>query len=272
MSTIETVRPQQSPFVSAGGNERRAPGFVADTWNVMTRELKPMLREPASVFFAMVQPLVFLALFAPLLPDVGSGSALQWFVPGIIAMTALMGASMTGSNLTLEMNTGSHERLLVSPLRRSSLLVGRALKEVVPVLVQGVIIVAVVTPFSFDLHVVGVLVGLLVVAVFAVGIGSLSFALALVSKGQDWLFWTVQQTLIFPLLLLAGVLLPVDDGAPGWLRVLADLNPLSYIVEAERALFAGQFPLGTVAAGAGAAAGVALVGLVVGLRTMRRAD
>ena len=105
----------------------------------MTRELRPMLREPASVLFAMVQPLVFLALFAPLLPDSSAfgGSALQWFVPGIIAMTALMGASMTGSNLTLEINTGSHERLLVSPLRRSSLLVGRALKEVVPMLAQG---------------------------------------------------------------------------------------------------------------------------------------
>ena len=99
-----------------------APGFLSDPWNVMTRELKPMLREPASVLFAMVQPLVFLALFAPLLPDSSAfgGSALQWFVPGIIAMTALMGASMTGSNLTLEINTGSHERLLVSPLRRSS--------------------------------------------------------------------------------------------------------------------------------------------------------
>ncbi len=48
----------------------------------------------------MVQPLVFLALFAPLLPDAGTGSALQWFVPGIISMTALMGASITGSNLT----------------------------------------------------------------------------------------------------------------------------------------------------------------------------
>ncbi|HWM72464.1 MAG TPA: ABC transporter permease, partial [Nocardioides sp.] len=51
-------------------SEFRAPGFLADTWNVMVRELKPVFREPASVLFAMVQPLVFLGLFAPLLPDV----------------------------------------------------------------------------------------------------------------------------------------------------------------------------------------------------------
>jgi ABC-2 type transport system permease protein len=271
-TTDVTPAATRTPLPSYDGPEVE-PGFLADTWNVMTRELKPMLREPASVLFAMVQPLVFLALFAPLLPDSSAfgGSALQWFVPGIIAMTALMGASMTGSNLTLEINTGSHERLLVSPLRRSSLLVGRALKEVVPMLAQGVLIVAVVTPFDFDLHVGGVLVGLAVLALFSVGIGALSFALAIVSEGQDWLFWTVQQTLIFPLLLLAGVLLPLD-GAPGWLRFLADLNPLGYIIEAERALFAGSFPADTVGYGALAAAAVAAVGLVVGLRTMRRSS
>ncbi len=253
-------------------DDTQDPGFVAHTWNVMTRELKPMLREPASVLFAMVQPLVFLALFAPLLPDVGSGSALQWFVPGIIAMTALMGASMTGSNLTLEINSGSHERLLVSPLSRSSLLVGRALKEVVPMLAQAVLIIAVVTPFSFELHLGGTLLGLLILSLFSVGVGALSFALAIVSEGQDWLFWTVQQTLIFPILLLAGVLLPVDESAPGWLRFLSDLNPLAYIIDAERALFAGSFPVDTVAYGALAAVGVAAVGLVVGLRTMRRSS
>ena len=126
--------------------------IVTDTVNVMSRELKPVWREPASVLFAMVQPLVFLGLFAPLLPEVPHGSALQWFVPGIVAMTCLMGASFTGAALTDEMLTGSHERLLVSPLSRSSLLVGRALKEVVPMLMQTAIILAVVTPFSFDLH------------------------------------------------------------------------------------------------------------------------
>ena len=241
---------------------------AADTWNVLTRELKPVWREPASVLFAMVQPLVFLALFAPLLPRVEGGSALQWFVPGIIAMTALMGASFTGANLSQEIVTGSHERLLVSPLSRSSLLIGRALKEIVPMLMQAAIIVAVVTPFGFDLHLAHVLVGVVVLAGFSVGVGALSFALALAAKDQEWLFWTVQQTLIFPVLLLAGVLLPLE-GAPGWLRAASDLNPLTYVVEAERALFAGTFPLDTVAYGAAASALVAALGLAVGLKAMR---
>jgi ABC-2 type transport system permease protein len=246
----------------------RAPGVLADTWNVMVRELRPVFREPASVLFAMVQPLVFLGLFAPLLPRVEDGSALQWFVPGIIAMTALMGASFTGANLTQEIVTGSHERLLVSPLSRSSLLVGRALKEIVPMLVQAAIILAVVTPFSFDLHLGHVLVGVVILAGFSIGVGALSFSLALASKDQEWLFWTVQQTLVFPVLLLAGVLLPLE-GAPGWLRAASYLNPLTYVVDAERALFAGTLPLDTVAYGALASVLVAAAGLSVGLRAMR---
>jgi ABC-2 type transport system permease protein len=260
-----TARP--APRVPAAS---RRSGLVADTVNVTTRELRPVLREPVSVLFAMVQPLVFLGLFAPLLPDSSGGGALQWFVPGIVAMTCLFGASFTGAALSEEIVNGSHERLLVSPLSRSSLLLGRALKEIVPLMLQAVIILAVVTPFSFDLHPFGVVVGVAMLALFSIGVGSLSYALALVSAGNDWLFWTVQQTLIFPTLLLAGILLPLD-GAPGWLRFLSDLNPLKYVVEAERELFAGTWHADVVAQGFTGGAVVAAFGLWVGIRAMRRA-
>ena len=251
---------------------RRTP--VRDTGIVLARELKPVLRDPFSVVFSMVQPLFFLALFAPLLSSVtglGTGSSLQWFVPGIVVMSCLFGASMTGSNLLLEMQTGSHERSLVSPLSRSSLLLGRAMKEIVPVVVQAVVVVAAVAATSFDVHPLGIAVGLLVLCVFCVGLGSLSFALALATRGQDWIFWTVQQTFLFPVLLLAGMLLPVDGG-PGWLRTLSQANPLTYIVDAERSLFAGRFDGGLLLEGAAAAVLVAVLGLTVGLRAMAKAD
>jgi ABC-2 type transport system permease protein len=251
---------------------RRTP--VRDTGIVLARELKPVLRDPFSVVFSMVQPLFFLALFAPLLSSVtglGTGSSLQWFVPGIVVMSCLFGASMTGSNLLLEMQTGSHERSLVSPLSRSSLLLGRALKEIVPVVVQAVVVVAAVAATSFDVHPLGIAVGLLVLSVFCVGLGSLSYALALATRGQDWIFWTVQQTFLFPVLLLAGMLLPVDGG-PGWLRTLSQANPLTYIVDAERSLFAGRFDGGLLLQGAAAAVLVAVLGLTVGLRAMAKAD
>jgi ABC-2 type transport system permease protein len=215
--------------------------LVTDTGTVFSRELRPMVRNPFTVVFTMVQPLVFLALFAPLLPDLpeaGGASALQWFVPGIVVMSCLFGTSMTGSNLLFEIQTGSHERMLVTPLHRPALLIGRALKEIVPVIAQAALIVAVCLPFGFELHLAGALVGIVILSVFCLGLGALSYTLALASKNQEWLFWTVQQTLLFPLLLLAGVLLPIGDG-PGWLRALSKANPLTYVVDAQRALFNG---------------------------------
>ena len=246
--------------------------LVTDTGTVFSRELRPVLRNPFTIVFSMVQPLVFLALFAPLLPKVdGGGSALQWFVPGIVVMSCLFGTSMTGSNLLYEIQTGSHERMLVTPLRRPALLIGRALKEIVPVIAQAALIVAVCLPFGFELHLAGALVGVVILSVFCLGLGALSYTLALASKNQEWLFWTVQQSLLFPLLLLAGMLLPIDGG-PGWLRTLSKFNPLSYVVDAERTLFNGDIWTSTTLSGTIAAVGVGALGVAVGVRAMRRSD
>ena len=246
---------------------------VADTWLVMVRELKPTVRNPFSVVFSMIQPLFFLGLFGPLLvavSDQSTADTLQTFVPGILVMSVLFAASTTGSNLLLEIQTGSHERMLVTPLSRSSLLVGRALKEIVPLAAQATLIVAVVIPFGFDLHVAGALVGVALLAAFGVGLGALSYTLALAVKANDWMFWLVQQTLLFPLLILSGMLLPVEDG-PAWLRTLSRFNPLTHIVDAERLLFDGVFDDRKVLYGAISALLMAVVGLVVGIRAMHRA-
>lgn len=248
--------------------------LLTDTGTVFSRELRPMLRNPFTMVFSLVQPLVFLALFAPLLPDLpatGGASALQWFVPGIVVMSCLFGTSMTGSNLLYEIQTGSHERMLVTPLRRPALLIGRALKEIVPMLAQAAVIVTVCLPFGFELHLVGTLVGVVILAVFCLGLGALSYTLALASKNQEWLFWTVQQTLLFPLLLLAGMLLPIEGG-PGWLRTLSKFNPLTYVVDAERALFNGDIVNSSTATGLISAVAVATLGLLVGSRAMKRSD
>lgn len=245
--------------------------LTRQTGIVLQREARPLVRSPFQMLISALQPLVFLAMFAPLLPGDDLGATLQWFVPGMVAMACLTAASMTGSNLMLEMQTGSHERLLVSPLSRASLLLGRALKEVLPVVVQTLLLVAVAAPFGFEVHPVGIAVAIVLLALFSTGVGALSFALGLASKHQDWMFWTVQQTLLFPVLLSAGVLLPLD-GAPTWLQWLSNANPLTHVVAAVRELFAGQPVTSTTWFGFVAAVAVLAVGLAVGIRSMRKAD
>lgn len=246
--------------------------ITRDVSLTLGRELRPLARDPFSVIFTMVQPLVFLGLFGPLLGSFtgqGTADALQWFVPGIVVMSALFGASTTGSNLQQDLISGAFDRLLVTPLGRPALLIGRSLREVVPTVLQAAIIVLVVVPFGFDVSPAGALLGLAIVATFAVGLGSLSNSLALAVRDQEWVFWAVQQTLLFPLLLLSGMLLPVHDG-PGWMQALAKANPLTHIVDAERLLFAGDVASWTVAWGALSAVAVLVVGLVVGVRSVQR--
>ena len=247
---------------------------VTDTYNVLVRELRPMTRDPFSLIFSLLQPLIFLGLFGPLLvasSDQPVGETLQSFVPGILVMIALFGTGTTGSNLLYEMQTGSHERTLVAPLSRSSLLIGRALKEMVPIIVQAAVIALVTIPFGFTVNLAGMLVGLVLLSLFGLGFGALSYTLALASRNRDWLFWGVQQATIFPLMILSGLLLPLDNG-PEWMRVAAALNPVRYVVDAERALFAGDFGSPSVLWGFAAAGILAVVGLAVGIRAMKRSN
>jgi ABC-2 type transport system permease protein len=248
--------------------------LATHTGIVLGRELRPMARDPFSLVFGLLQPVVFLVLYGPLLtamPGSGGESPWQWFVPGLIVMISLFGTSVAGSYLLEEIRVGAFERFLVTPLDRSSLLIGRALKEIVPLTLQALLIVVLAVPFGFRVDPAGVAIGLLILAVFGVGLGALSHSLAIAVRRKEYLFWLIQQTLLFPLLLLSGILLPMDL-APDWLHALSRVNPLTYLVEAERALFAGNLGDPSVVAGAIIAAAVAAAGLWLGTRMMRRAS
>ena len=257
--------------------EAKKPGagqLFRDIWYVFWREMLLPMRDPFSLIFSLLQPLVFLALFGPLLgsavgaPAFGGQSTLQWFLPGVVVMIALFGTSMTGSNLQYELITGSYERILATPLSRSSLMIGRALKEWAPLVVQGLIISLACIPFGFVFHPLHVLFGLIILGIFGIGLGALSYSLALVSQNKEWIFWGVQQTLLFPLMILSGIMLPIEAG-PQWMKVASLFNPLTYLVNAERELFSGAVGVDTLY-GLAAAALTAAIGLLVGVRAIRR--
>jgi ABC-2 type transport system permease protein len=253
----------------------RVGKWLHDTGAVFTREIYVVLRDPFTLIFSLLQPLVFLGLFGPLLDGVaGAGgiegeSALQWFLPGVLVMIAIFGTGMVGGNLLYELMTGAYERILATPLDRSSILVGRALKEFAPLVVQAFLITVVAIPFGLVFYPLHVLVGLLILGVFGIGLGALSYALGLAAKGREWVFWGVQQSVIFPLLLLAGMMLPLEAG-PGWMQTVAKANPLTYIVDALRALFTGVMWDADIAWGIVAAIATCAVGLWVGVRMVKR--
>src|SRR5690625_1518420 len=97
----------------------RQTGVLRDTGSVLQRELSIVLRDPFSLVFSLLQPLVFMPFFTPLLSDMtemSTAASLQWFDPSIIVMSTLFGTAMAGSNLLFEIQSGSHERMLVAPV------------------------------------------------------------------------------------------------------------------------------------------------------------
>ncbi len=248
---------------------------LSDTRAVFQREMYLVLRDPFSIIFSLVQPLVFLGLFGTLLAGsidsaaLGGAAPLQWFLPGVIVMICLFGTGVAGSNLLFEITLGSYERVLASPLNRSAILVGKSLKELAPLVVQAALVTVVSVPFGFHLYPLHVLVGLALLGVFGVGMGAFSNALAVAVRKREWMFWAVQQSLLFPLLILSGMLLPLGAG-PRWIQVLSRFNPLTYIVDAERALFAGTFNDPSIPLAALAAVLTCLIGLWVGVRQVAR--
>jgi ABC-2 type transport system permease protein len=246
---------------------------MRDVVTIFIRESLPSWREPFALVFGMLQPLVFLALFGPLLagvPGIPGGSPWQWFVPAILLMLALFGTTGTGYSLLTEMQTGSQERLLVTPMNRSALLVGRSMKDVVELLVQAALIVAVTAPLGFRLYLPGTFLGLALLALVGIGVGALSHALAIACRRNQEMFYMVQQTLLFPLLFLSGLMLPLDMG-PTWMQVIGSVNPLTHVVEAMRALLSGTVMDAAVLRGWAVALALAALGLMLGTRAMRQA-
>ncbi|HVG57765.1 MAG TPA: ABC transporter permease [Hyalangium sp.] len=248
--------------------------FLTDARIAFGREIGPTLRNWYYIVFGVIQPLLYLGLFVPLLGDVPTGAAgapLQWFVPGMVVMLVLFTTVSCGWSLTEELLSGSFERFLATPMSRPAILVGRALKELVPLLVQAMIVIAVTVPFGLELHVLPMLLGLGLLLLFGIGVAALSYALAIASKHDGSLFYLVSHSVSLPLMLLGGVLLPMEM-APRWLYVASRFNPLAYLVEAERALFSGELFTLTVLQGVGVAAVVGTAGLAVGSATIKRAS
>ncbi|WP_196259119.1 ABC transporter permease [Pelagibacterium limicola] len=248
--------------------------FITDTATSFRREIGPTLRSWYYIIFGIIQPLLYLGLFVPLLTNVptgAEGSPLQWFVPGMVVMLVLFTTVSCGWALTEELMSGSFERFLATPMSRPAILVGRALKELAPLLVQALIIIVVAASFGLQLHILPMLIGLVLLLVFGVGVAALSYALAIASKNDGSLFYMVSHSVALPLMLLGGVLLPMEM-APDWLYIASRFNPLTFLVEAERALFIGEVFSVTVLYGALVAVAVAVVGIAIGAATIRKAS
>lgn len=218
--------------------------MITETFLIFQRQMRILLRNPVWVFFGLTQPILYLALFGPLLKSVsggGLGGNDSWriFVPGLLLQLAIFGAGFAGFGIIQELREGVIDRQRVTPARRASLILGRTIGTMVTIGVQGVVLVVVALPFGLRASWSGVVSSVILICLLALGISAASYAMGLILKDED-AFAPFIQGVSLPLLLLSGVLLPMTL-APAWLRHTSQANPLTYVVDATRALFRGDF-------------------------------
>jgi ABC-2 type transport system permease protein len=246
--------------------------LLRDTGTVFTRAMRISLRNPAWLVISLMQPILYIALFGPLLEplagQLGNGSAYQIFVPGILVQLGIFGALFVGFGLIAEYRAGVIESQRVTPASRIALLLGRVLRDVLVLLVQGTVLVLVSIPLGLRAPLAGVVLTLVVIALLGAAFSSVSYALALTLKSED-AFAPLLNAFVLPVLLLSGILLPMRL-APGWLRTLSDLNPLKHVVEGVRSFFIGHYGSTIGWEAAGLTVAMAALGWWFGVRRFRR--
>lgn len=216
--------------------------FFRETGIIFRRQLRLALREPMWIAIGLLQPVLYLVLFGPLLEplasQLGSDNAYALFVPGLLVQLAVFGALFVGFGLVGEYRDGVIEAERVTPASRTALLLGRVLKDMLQVTVQSAILVGLAVAFGLRASLPGVLVGFLIAIALTGAVAAAGYALALTVKTEDALA-AVANGVSLPLILLSGILLPMTL-APEWLQRLSDLVPIKHIVQGIRDLFTGD--------------------------------
>ena len=248
---------------------------LRDSWLIFVRTLFSTLRNPVWIAIGLLQPVLYLTLFGPLLKRVvtaqgfPSGGAMNVFVPGLIVQMALFGSAFVGFSLIAEMRWGFIERLSVTPTSPVSILLGHALRDVVVLTIQAMVLIVIAIRFGLSISVSGLAMLLVLIALLAFSMASLSYATALKLKDED-AFAPFINTVAFPMMLLAGILLPMSL-APHWLKTVSKFNPLSYAVDASRAMANGNLGASEVWIGLGVMAAACVVTAVWAARSFQNA-
>jgi len=209
---------------------------------VAYRELLRFTSERIRMFSSFAMPLLLLVIFGAgfnriigaLTPGV---NFIQFMYPGIIAMTVLTNSLMSGLSIVWDREFGFLKEILVAPLARSGIVLGKAVGAATVAVGQGIVMLVLAPFLGVALTPLLVLELIPMLIIISVSLSGLGVLIASRMRSQQG-FQIVMQVIIFPLIFLSGVFFPLN-GVPDWLQVISKLNPLSYGVDAIRQLFLG---------------------------------
>ena len=239
-------------------------------WVVAYRELLRFVQERSRLISSFAFPLMFLVVFgAGFNRIVGSMTEgvdfIKFIYPGILAMTVVMSSLFAGMSIVWDREFGFLKEILVAPISRTGIVLGKALGAAVTAMLQGTILLVLAPVLGLSLTPILVIQYLPMVLLLSLSISGVGIFIATRMRSQQG-FQMVMQLLIFPLIFLSGVFFPVDN-VPPWLQVIAKVNPLTYGVDAIRQLFlAGDEAAALAASGVEATSlGVTVLGHRMGV-------
>lgn len=215
------------------------------------RDVKRFLRSPSRIIGSVAMPLLFLAFLGfgfsgaaiPGLPE--DVEYLQYLVPGMVGFSMLFGASFAGLSILSDREVGFLKEILVAPISRTSIVLGRIAGGSTTALVQAVLILLLSIPLGFRLA-SPVLLPVALMILVLIAVTFVGFGVALASQFSDSEgFGLIVQFVIFPLFFLSGAIYPIES-LPNPVQVLAFVNPLTYGIDGLRAVLIGAsaYPLG----------------------------
>jgi ABC-2 type transport system permease protein len=225
----------ERPFWQAVGD------YLTQTWAVTAAEVQKLYHDPLELITRAVQPVLWLMLFGEVMARVrgvapGNIPYLDYLAAGILAQSALFVSIFYGISAIWERDLGVLQRYLASPAPRSALVLGKAISAGVRALSQAIIVYALALFLGVGidlapLNIIGVVAAIVIgSALFA----TLSLIIACIVKTRER-FMGIGQVLTMPIFFASNAIYPLSL-MPHWLRVVSHVNPLTYEVDALRAL------------------------------------
>ncbi len=206
---------------------------------VWQREMMRFAQDRLRIVSALIQPVLFLFVLGTGLSSLTDGSTggvdLRTFMfPGVLAISAMFTAMFSAASIVWDREFGFLREMLVAPVRRGSILIGKSLGGATVATMQSLIILALAGTVGvpYDAGMIVVLIGELFLLSFALTSVGLVIA-ARVQQMQSMM--GVMQMLLLPLSFLSGALYPLAN-LPAWLKTITLLNPITYAVHAIRSL------------------------------------
>jgi ABC-2 type transport system permease protein len=248
---------------------------VSQTWYMTQRQLMVFVRQPAYAIITLIQPVIWLFLFGSLFRKVvelggfGTTSYLDYLVPGVVVMSALSSNMWAGMGTLEEIQRGTLDRFLTTPVSRAALMNGNVVNNGLVTAFQSVVIVLLGLLGGADYPGGAVGIAVLVLASVLLGtvFGALSNALGMLVRERESIIG-INTFLLLPLTFLSSAFMAPSQ-MPSWMRHIADFNPLNWAMVAGRSALSADPDWGAVLGRGGALLALAVVAVWLSIRTFR---